>query len=64
MALETPCQTPDAIYKTQMYNILGQFMLNIGIEFPFPLNLTEEQAEILEKNIHNALELVLAPHFK
>jgi hypothetical protein len=30
---------------------------------PIKLSLSNEQAKVLDANIHNALELVLAPYF-
>lgn len=59
MATETPCQTSDAIYGISLTNRL----VSCEVEIPFDLNLTADQAALLEANIHNALELVLAPYW-
>lgn len=59
MAITTPCQTNGAVFHT---NITGQDIY-LHIELPFEIHLDEAQAEILEANIHNVMELVLAPHF-
>lgn len=59
MAMETPCQTSGAMFHTEINN-LG---ITASVDFGKEINLTENQAEVLEANIHNALELVLAPFF-
>ena len=59
MALSTECQTPGCLYSTQV-NSNG---VSVSVEFPVPLDLTEGQAEALERNLHNVLELVLARFF-
>lgn len=59
MAIETKCQTPDAQYETK---ITGSTVL-VLISLPIELDLTEDQASLLEANLHNAVELVLAPLF-
>lgn len=60
MAIETACQTPGAHYSTY----ISENRVLTSVYFSSPLKLTGEEAEILEANIHNALELVLAPYFK
>lgn len=60
MAIETVCQTPGTQFSTSIH----RDSIQINIVLSRYLELTEEQAEVLEINIHNALELVLAPHFK
>lgn len=59
MATETSCQTDGVVYHTHISN--NQILVNV--ELHKLLNLTKEQAEVLDANIHNALELVLAPYF-
>lgn len=59
-ALETDCQTNGAIYNTN----ISDNNIKIDIEIPFILDIDESEAELLEANIHNALELVLRPYFK
>ena len=60
MAVETKCQTPGVIFNTHTHNNV----ICVELSLPFNFNLDEQEAEPLEMNIHNALELVLAPHFK
>lgn len=59
MAVETPCQTPGAVYST---SITPQ-ALAVEVQLPVPLDLTEAEAELLENLVHNAMELVLRPYF-
>ena len=59
MALKTKCQTPGAHFTTK----IEPSKIKVYIALPFDLQLTEAQAALLEANIHNVLELCLAPHF-
>jgi hypothetical protein len=59
MAIKTKCQTPGAIYRT----IVGSKIIEIKVEVPFVINLDLEEVELLEANLHNAVELALAPIF-
>lgn len=59
MAIETECQTPDAKFVT----VIRERLVLVGVRTPFPLDLSEGQAEELEANLHNAIELVLKPYF-
>lgn len=60
MAIETPCQTPGAYFHTS----IQEEAVVVAVNFARKISLSPEQAEILEANIHNAMELVLAPYFK
>lgn len=62
MAIETPCQTPGAQYDTT----ISEQNICVWVHFPKGVGsqITEDAAQLLEANIHNALELVLAPYFK
>ena len=59
MALETKCLTPDANFTT----IISGNKVESKVILPFQIELNEEQAEILEKLIHNQMELVLRCYF-
>ena len=59
MALETRCLTPDAKFHTY----IGERLIAIDVELPFKLDLNEQDATLLEKIIHNQLELVLRSYF-
>ena len=59
MALETNCQTPGATFKV----LIGPECLVACVEFGRDLDLSKDECQLLELNIHNALELVLRPYF-
>ena len=59
-AVRTECQTPDANYNIE----ISDDKVSVEVELPMDLDLTEDEAKLLESNIHNAMELVLAPYFK
>jgi hypothetical protein len=59
MAVATECQTPGAVFHTHIQSR----RITCSVEMPADLCLTEDAAGRLEANIHNVLELVLAPHF-
>ena len=60
MAESTKCLTDGAIYRTHIHprNIA------VTVNLPFQLDISEEEAEILETLLHNQLEVVLIPYFK
>jgi hypothetical protein len=58
-ALATDCMTPEAQYSTS----ISSHKVGISVELPVDLHLTEAAASQLEKNLHNAAELVLAQYF-
>lgn len=58
-AMETECQTPDAVYNIK----INDKSVLCNVELPFPIELSEEEAKQLESNIHNAMELVLSKYF-
>lgn len=59
MANATACQTPNAVYSIR----IGPQDVQVSVSLPRPLDLNEERAALLEANLHNAVELCLAPHF-
>jgi len=59
-AVKTKCQTEGAIYQTD----ISEKNVSINVKIPFNLDLDKNEAKLLEDNLHNALELVLAPYFK
>lgn len=58
-ALKTKCQTPGA----QFHTTISSSKIECSIDLPNDLELSNKEAELLEKNIHNALEIVLAKYF-
>lgn len=59
-ANETPCQTPESIYNIKVQDN----EIKCSVKLPMDLDLSEEEAKILETNVHNAMELVLAGYFQ
>ena len=59
MALETKCLTPDTNFTT----IISGNKVESKMVLPFDLDITEKEAEILEKLIHNQMELILRSYF-
>ena len=60
MAQETRCLTNGAIYHTE----IKKGSLSVKVDLPFKIDLSEKEAELLEKLIHNQLEVVLRPYFE
>jgi hypothetical protein len=50
------CKTPDAIYHVG----ISPRTVSIVVDFPSEMDLTEREAIILENELHDALEMVLA----
>lgn len=59
MARETECQTPGARFYTR----IDPTRVQVEVVLPFELNIQVEEAELLENNLHNAVELVMARYF-
>ena len=59
-AVKTDCQTPDA----QFHIKVADKKVSVEVDLPKSLDLSEDDAKLLEANLHNAIELVLAPYFK
>ena len=57
---KTVCQTPGS----QFHVGVKDKQVTCKVDLPIDLDLTEKEAKLLETNIHNAMELVLAPYFK
>lgn len=58
MALETECQTPNCRYNISVkHNEIICRVDNIN------LLMSEPEVKLLERNLHNALELVLSKYF-
>lgn len=58
-ALKTKCQTPDAQFNIK----INDDKVSVEVELPMKLDLSEDEAKLLESNIHNAMELVLSKYF-
>ena len=59
MANKTNCQTPD----TQFYISINENKILCEVVLPFDLPISEDEAIILETNIHNSLEIILSKYF-
>ena len=59
-AVKTECQTPEAQFNIE----ISDNKVSVQVDLPMLLDITEEEAKLLESNIHNVMELVLAPYFK
>lgn len=59
MAVKTPCQTPGAVFHTN----ISSRNITLSIDLPKDLKLDESEAVLLGNNLHNAAELVLAKYF-
>lgn len=58
-AESTPCQTPGAQYHTEV----GDHQVGVTVDLPSGVEVTPERAALLDTDMHNAMELVLAPDF-
>ena len=56
MAIATRCQTPGAVFHIAIH----PRTVTVSVDLPHDLDLDAELAEILEANLHNAAELVMA----
>tara|TARA_Y100000592_G_scaffold69568_1_gene108248 strand:+ start:2453 stop:3223 length:771 start_codon:yes stop_codon:yes gene_type:complete len=56
----TKCLTSGAIFHTST----NPKNVKISVDMPFSLEIDEEESEILETLLHNAVELVLRPYFE
>lgn len=59
-AVKTPCQTPEAQFHIE----IKDKKVSVEVDLPMDLELSEKDAKLLEDNIHNAMELVLARYFE
>jgi hypothetical protein len=60
MAAKTKCLTRGAIFHIS----IQENEVSATVDLPFKLDITEDEAEILENLIHNQLELVLRVYFE
>ena len=58
-AVKTTCQTPGAVFHIDIDNE----SITCKVDFPFPLDLSDDAAKELEGNIHNAIELAISKYF-
>ena len=58
-ALKTECQTPETKYNIS----INKDKVSVEIELPMELDISEDEAKILEANIHNMMEVILSKYF-
>ena len=56
----TKCLTSGANFSTS----ISSRRIDLSVDFPYDINLSEKEAVVLETLIHNAMELVLRPYFE
>lgn len=61
MAIATACQTPGLLYRIEVHPGDIRIYIDLGHD---RLYLSAESAEILEANLHNAIELVMARFYR
>lgn len=59
MATATFCQTPGANFSTQ----ISPRGVTVFVDFGRWINLDVHEAELLESNLHNVIELALARYY-
>jgi hypothetical protein len=66
MASYTDCQTPGAIYELIVEPEDEESVKKVGciVTLPRRIKLTDRERDVLEANMHNAMELVLARFFQ
>ena len=60
MALETKCLTPGAQFHTEISATTVSVKVDLGIT----LDISEEEAELLTRLLHNQFELVLKKYYE
>ncbi len=66
MAQATPCQTPGATYHFIMRRSMAKAphqLVGMQVSLPFYLDLDEDEAALIEAQLHNACEVILARYF-
>ena len=60
MAQETKCLTSGAIFHT----VINESSVSVKVDLPFKLNISDEEASILERLLHNQIEIVLRYYYE
>lgn len=58
-ARETPCQTPDAVYETEIH----PDEVRLKVELPEKKELNKKEEDLLIDELHNVVELVVSKHY-
>ena len=59
VAQATKCLTSDAIFHTA----ISEREVSVKVELPFKLDISDEEASILERLLHNQIEVVLRYYY-
>jgi len=57
---ERECLTPGAIYDMD----IRPDVVGVKVQLPMSIDITEEEAEELEEEMHDALEAILSKYFR
>ena len=60
MAQETKCLTSGAIFHAA----INERDISVKVDLPFKLEISEEEASILERLLHNQMEIVLRYYYE
>ena len=60
MAQETKCLTSGAIFHTA----INERDISVKVDLTFKLEISEEEASILERLLHNQMEIVLRYYYE
>jgi len=60
MAQETKCLTSGAIFHTA----ISERDISVKVDLPFKLEISDEESSILERLLHNQIELVLRYYYE
>ena len=60
VAQETKCLTSGAIFHTA----INEWNLSVKVDLPFKLDISDEEASILERLLHNQIEVVLRYYYE
>jgi len=59
MAQKTKCLTPECIFSTR----ISPKEISVIVTLPEEINISKEEAILLEKLLHNQVEICLRPYF-
>ena len=59
-AMEKICLTPEAFYDIR----ISPREVGVNVRLPMSLDMSEEEATMLEQEMHDAMEQILARYFK
>lgn len=57
---ERECLTPGAVYHTE----IGMNFVSVKVDIPGELDITDTDSEVMEREIHDAIEAILARRWR